>query len=65
MRGDDGPADSKTHSGSGYFRRVKRLEDPIDAIRFDSRPGVVHRHYNSASLRLLSPDRQLACFVDA
>jgi hypothetical protein len=40
---DDGPADRQPHSHSAGLRGVESLENALDMLRIDARPGIANR----------------------
>jgi hypothetical protein len=57
---DDGPADRQSHPYSARLRGVESLENAIDMVRLNARPGIAHGHENATGLGLLGADRQLS-----
>src|SRR5262249_24606680 len=41
---DDGPADRQPHARSTGLGGVEGLEDSIEMLRINARPGIAHRH---------------------
>src|SRR5215467_13271804 len=57
---DDGPADRQPHARSIGLGGVEGLEDSIETLRINARPGIAHRH-DDACLILVCADQQLPC----
>src|SRR5215470_2046927 len=57
---DDGPADRQPHARSTGLGGVEGLEDSIEMLRINARPGIAHRH-DDACLILPCADQQLPC----
>jgi len=56
---DDGPADRQPHPYPAGLRGVKSLENALDMLRIDARPGCTNRYEDAIRLRLLGADQQL------
>jgi len=56
---DDGPANRKPHPYSAGLRGVESLENAIEMVRINARPGIAHGHENATGLGLLGTDQQL------
>jgi hypothetical protein len=57
---DDRPADRQSHPYSARLRGVESLENAIEMVRINARPGIAHGHENAAGLGLLGADQQLS-----
>src|SRR4051812_39227969 len=57
---DDGPADRQPHARPTGLGGVEGLEDLIEMLRINPRPGIAHRH-DDACLILLCADQQFPC----
>src|SRR6202140_4324580 len=57
---DDGPADRQPHPHSAGLRCVESLENALDMLRIDARPGIANRDEGAMRLRLLGADQQLS-----
>jgi hypothetical protein len=57
---DDGPADRQPHPHSAGLRCVESLENALDMLRIDARPGIANRDEDAIRLRLLGADQQLS-----
>jgi len=57
---DDRPADRQSHAYSAGLRGVESLENAIEMVRINARPGIAHGHENATGLALLAADQQLS-----
>src|SRR5216684_5562578 len=57
---DDRAADRQSHPYPARLRGVESLENAIDMVRINARPGISHGHENATGLGLLGADQQLA-----
>src|ERR1700722_9751326 len=57
---DDRPADRQSHLYSARLRRIESVENTIEMVWIDARPGIAHGHENATGLGLLGADRQLS-----
>jgi hypothetical protein len=56
---DDRPTDRQSHPYSARLRGVESLENAIEMVRINARPGIAHGHENATGPGLLGADQQL------